>query len=165
MRRTGLAFLAAFAVLIGGSASGGAQSAVRHTIFMSLVEIKGATTVDKLAPPTVQAKDLSKGYDFKGPGSDKASPQRWEVSSYAFTPAWATVRQGDEVDLTAFVVNGDEHEISINDPSGAVVVPKAKWQRGREYQIRFVAAKPGAYHLLCSSHAPSMTATFYVLPK
>lgn len=67
--------------------------------------------------------------------------------------------------LTAFVVNGDEHEVWVNDPDGATVVPKARWQRGREYQMRFVAEKPGAYQLLCSDHAPSMTATFYVLPR
>lgn len=166
MNRIALALIVTLALVAAPAADGGTQAPARHTVFVRLVEIKGSTSADKLAPPTVNPKDLSKGYEFKGPGvADTAAPQRWEVSSYLFVPAWVTVRQGDEIVLTAFVVNGDEHEVWVNDPDGATVVPKARWQRGREYQMRFVAEKPGAYQLLCSDHAPSMTATFYVLPR
>ncbi len=96
---------------------------------------------------------------------DKNAPQKWEVSSYIFSPAFVTVRQGDEVVLTTFVVNGDEHEMWVTAPDGARAVPRTKWNRGREYTVRFLADKVGAYQLTCSSHAPSMTATFLVLPK
>jgi hypothetical protein len=39
------------------------------------------------------------------------------------------------------------------------------WQRGREYQVPFVAEKAGTYHLKCFVHAPTMTATILVLPR
>ena len=71
-----------------------------HIIFMTVVELKGATTTDKLAPPPVNPNDLSKGYEFKSPGqADKSNPKKWEVSSYLFSPGFITVRQGDTVNL------------------------------------------------------------------
>jgi plastocyanin len=166
MSRLFIAAIAALTLVVAVSSDTGAQSKATHTVFVSLVEIKGGTTADKLQPPTLNPQDLSKGYEFKGLGAaDKNSPQRWEVSTYMFAPGYVTVRQGDEVVVTAFVVNGDEHEVWINAPDGTTVVPKTKWNRGREYRASFVAEKPGAYQLLCSNHAPSMTATFFAIPK
>lgn len=137
-----------------------------HTIFMSAVELKGATTADALAPPTVNPKELSKGYEFKPPGvADKSDRKKWEVSSYRFAPGFVTVRQGDTVNLTVFIINGDEHEVGITDPDGREVASKAKWNRGREYKVSFVAKKVGSYHLTCSTHAPTMAVTFFVLPR
>ena len=108
----------------------------------------------------------SKGYGFKPPGeADKSAPQRWEVSSYLFSPSAVVVRQGDTVVLTAFVVNGDEHEVWVNAPSGQKVVPNTIWNRGREYRMEFVAREIGAYQLVCSHHAPTMTASVLVLPR
>ena len=160
----GLVLLLLF--LLPGQVSGQTAGATTHTIFMAVIEIKGGTSAEKLAPPSVNPKDLSKGYDFKAPGeADKSDPKRWEVSSYMFSPSSVTVRQGDTVKLTVFVVNGDEHDVQINDPDGREVIAKAKWNRGREYQLSFVAKKLGTYHLTCSDHAPTMAATFLVLPK
>ena len=160
----GLVLLLLF--LLPGQVSGQTAGATTHTIFMAVIEIKGGTSAEKLAPPPVNPKDLSKGYDFKAPGeADKSDPKRWEVSSYMFSPSSVTVRQGDTVKLTVFVVNGDEHDVQINDPDGREVIAKAKWNRGREYQLSFVAKKLGTYHLTCSDHAPTMAATFLVLPK
>lgn len=137
-----------------------------HTIFLTALEVKGATTADKLAPPSLDPAELSKGYGFKAPGvADKTSPRKWEVSSYLFSPSFVAVRQGDTVALTVFVVNGDAHEVWITGPDGQKVVPNAKWQRGREYRIAFVAEKAGAYQLMCSEHAPSMIATFLALAR
>lgn len=168
-------FLARLAMLLGtalvavflSSGAGAEQKGpMTHTIFLTALEVKGSTTTDKLAPPSVNPADISKGYGFKGPGqADKSAPQKWEVSSYIFNPAFVTVRQGDEVVLTVFVVNGDEHEMWVTAPDGTKVVPNAKWHRGREYTARFVADKVGAYQLTCSSHAPSMLATFLALPR
>lgn len=136
-----------------------------HTIFMSAIEVKGGTSAEKLAPPAINPKDLSKGYEFKAPGeADKGDPKRWDVSSYMFSPSFVTVRQGDTVRFTVFVVNGDEHEVQVNDPDGREVVSKTKWNRGREYQISFVAKKVGTYHLACSTHAPTMAANIVVVP-
>ena len=158
---------AALVAVFLSSAAGAEQTGpMTHTIFLTALEIKGSTTTDKLAPPSVNPADVSKGYGFKGPGqADKSAPQKWEVSSYIFNPAFATVRQGDEVVLTTFVVNGDEHEVWVTAPDGTKVVPNTKWHRGREYTVRFVAGKVGAYQLTCSEHAPSMAATFLVLPR
>jgi plastocyanin len=114
----------------------------------------------------VNPGDLSKGYELKPPGeADKNDPRRWEVSSYRFDPGFITVNQGDTVKLTVFVVNGDEHDVRIADPQGREVVPMSVWNRGREYQVSFVAKESGAYHLTCSKHAPTMAATFLVLPR
>jgi len=133
---------------------------------VSALEVKGGTTADKLAPPSTNPKDISKGYEFKPPGeADRANPKRWEVSSYLFSPGFVAVRQGDRVNLTVFIVNGDEHESWVTDPDGSYVVPKTIWQRGREYKVSFVAEKIGSYQLTCSNHAPTMAATFFVLPR
>lgn len=155
------------AVLFLLASHGLAQSGrpATHTIFMTALEVKGGTTTDKLAPPSVNPKDLSKGYEFKQPGeADKSNPRRWEVSSYRFDPGFVTVRQGDTVKLIVFVVNGDEHEVRVTDPDGREAVLMKKWNRGREYRVSFVAKKTGAYQLACSTHAPTMAATFLVLP-
>lgn len=154
------------ALFLSGDVGADQKGPMTHTIFLTALEIKGSTTTDKLAPPSVNPADVSKGYGFKGPGqADKNAPQKWEVSSYIFNPAFVTVRQGDEVVLTTFVVNGDEHEVWVTAPDGSKVVPNTKWHRGREYTVRFAAGKVGAYQLTCSEHAPSMLATFLVLPK
>ena len=137
-----------------------------HQIFMTAVEMKGSTTTDTLPPPAVNPIDLLKGYGFKGPGeADKTAPQRWEVASYTFAPGFITVQQGDTVALTAVVVNGDHHDVAVLAPDGQVVVPTAIWQRGREYQVSFVAEKMGTYQLKCFAHAPTMTANILVLPR
>jgi plastocyanin len=137
-----------------------------HTIFMAALEVKGGTSADKLVPPAINPKDLSKGYEFKAPGeADKRDPKRWEVSSYIFSPSFVTVRQGDRVDLTIFVVNGDAHESWITDPDGRKVLTNTTFNRGREYKVSFAAEKVGAYQLTCSEHAPTMAATFLVLPR
>ena len=85
----GRSLILAAVTLLGLSLSAGVsfgQSAgpTTHTIFLTGVEVKGGTTADKLAPPAVNPKDLSRGYDFKRPGeADRQNLQRWEVSSYA----------------------------------------------------------------------------------
>jgi plastocyanin len=154
------------AAWLSGQGAQGQQAPGTHTIFMTAVEIKGSTTADKLAPPAVNPADLSKGYTFKGPGeADKTAPQRWEVSSYMFVPGFITVPQGDSLTLTAFIVNGDQHDVAILSPDGQVAVPTAIWQRGREYRVSFVAEKAGIYQLKCFAHAPTMTANILVMPR
>ena len=158
------------AILLAGwlfARDAGAQGApTTHTIFMTAIELKGTTTADKLAAPPVNPSVLSKGYGFKAQGhADASDAKKWEVSSYTLVPAFVTVRQGDTVTLTVFVVNGDEHEVRITDPEGHEVVPKTIWQRGREYHVSVVAEKPGTYHLTCSAHAPTMNAAVFVLPR
>lgn len=137
-----------------------------HHIFMNAIEVKGATSADKLRPPSENPKDLSKGYGFKAPGQvDPRAPKKWRVASYMFTPAYVTVWQGDTVELAVFVVNGDEHKTRIVAPDGRVVVPETTWNRGRQYEVSFVAEQAGTYQLVCATHAPTMAANFLVLPR
>ena len=153
-------------LLISADAGSQALPGATHTIFVTGIEVKGATTTDKLAPPPVNPAELSKGYGFKRPGeADKNSPQRWEVASYTFSPSYVTIRQGDTVVLTVFLVNGDEHEVMVTSPGGTPVVAKTTWNRGREYRVQFVAERAGPYQLVCSTHAPTMTTTFFALPR
>ena len=64
--------------------------------------------------------------EVKGPGAaDKSDPRKWEVASYIFTPSFVIVRQGDTVKLTAFLVNGDEHEVWVTAPDGRQITPCA----------------------------------------
>jgi plastocyanin len=150
------------------SSSSGAQerAPAAHTVFLTGIEVKGATTADKLAAPSVDPKVLSKGYGFKGPGeADKKAPEKWEVSAYIFSPSFVTVRQGDRVRLYVFLVNGDDHEVFVTAPDGSTPVVKRTWNRGREYQVEFAAEEIGTYQLTCSTHAPTMTTTFFVMPR
>ncbi len=73
--------------------------------------------------------------------------------------------QNDTVKLTVFIVNGDEHDIRVTDPEGREVITMIKWNRGREYNVSFVAKKIGSYQMTCSNHAPTMAATILVLPR
>ncbi|MFQ5851223.1 MAG: hypothetical protein ACE5JU_11630 [Candidatus Binatia bacterium] len=161
---SGLALLGLF--LPTSESLGQATAPTTHTIFMTVIELKGATTADKLAPPPLNPEDLSKGYEFKPPGAaDKSNPKKWQVSSYLFTPGFITVHQGDTVKLTVFIVNGNEHEVGITGPDGREVGARRKWNRGREYKVSFVAEKVGSYQLTCSTHAPTMQSTILVLPR
>ena len=148
---------------------GAPQAATTHTLFMNVVEYKGSTTSEKLAPPQVNPATLSKGYVYKGPGeADKTAPQQWEIDSYAFAPGFVTVPQGDTVAVRVFVVNGDKrdkHEVSVLAPDGQVAVPAATWTRGGEYPVSLKAEKVGTYKLSCAIHGPSMTANILVLPR
>ena len=137
-----------------------------HAIYMTAVEFKGSTTTDKVAPPLIEPANISRGYAYKGPGqADPSAPQRWEVASYQFSPAFVTVQQGDSIMLSVFIANGDHHEVRLTDPDDEAIITKATWDRGREYTAFFEARKLGKYLLTCGTHAPSMTATILVLPR
>lgn len=162
---TAVSVIAVLVLLWGGATNSYSANPTTHTIFINIVEIKGATTTDKLAPPTDNPKDLSKGYGYKAPGdADKNDPKKWEVASYMFSPGFVTARRGDTINLTAFVVNGDKHEVWITDPSGKKVLANVVWNRGRQYEFSFTAQHAGVYELVCSDHAPSMIAKFLILP-
>src|SRR5262249_109136 len=145
---------------------GAQQAATTHTIFMNVVEYKGSTTTEKLAPPQVNPATLSKGYVYKGPGeAEKTAPQQWGNYSHAFAPALVTVPPGDTGAVRVFGGNGDKHEVSVVAPDGQVAVPPATWTRGGEYQVSVKAEKAGTYKLLCAIHGPSMTASILALPR
>ena len=159
--------LAALAIIATACAGGAAKvPAGERTFYVNAIEIKGATSTTKLAPPTVNPEELSKGLALKAPGVfDKADATRWEVSSYQFNPSALTVFQGDRVKLVLFVVNGDKHKDSILDPDGVTVVKEAEHNRGRQYTITFTADKAGFYQLHCEEHKETMHATITVIPN
>lgn len=159
--------LAALAILVTACAGGAAKvTPGERTFYVNAIEIKGATSTTKLAAPTVNPEELSKGYAHKLPGVfDKADATRWEVSSYQFNPSALTVFQGDRVKLVLFVVNGDKHKDSIKDPDGVMVVDETEHNRGRQYEITFTADKAGFYALHCDEHKETMHATITVIPR
>jgi plastocyanin len=168
MKPFGLFTMGMFIGLLFSSNEAMAQESTpaTHIIFMAVVEVKGGTSVEKFAPPPVNPKALSKGYELKTRSeANKSEAKRWEVSSYMFSPNSVTVRQGDTVKLQAIVVDADEHHVRLNDPDGREVIAETKWNYEREHQLSFVAKKIGAYQLTCSDHAPTMAATFLVLPR
>lgn len=145
------------------SASGLALQPGEVTFDVNLIEVKGST--DAIPAPEVDPGDLSKGYRFKAPGEpDPSNPAKWEVSSYMFSPAAMTVAQGDKVTLRIFVVNGDEHTVSVKTPDRTTAVRAEKMNRGREYTLTFTADKAGYYILHCDEHEPTMAGKILVLP-
>ena len=129
---------------------------------MTAIEIKGSTSTDNLAPRRSTPLIYRRAMALKAQVRQIRPPHSCGKSP---APGFITVPQGDTVTLTAFVVNGDHHDVAVLAPDEQVVVPTALWQRGREYQVSFVAEKAGTYHLKCFAHAPTMTANILVLPR
>lgn len=132
--------------------------------YVTGVEWKGTTNTGDLAAPSVNPADLSDGYGFDPPGNDPSNPKNWTVETYVWTPGSMTVYEGDRVDLTFFIVNGNKHETWVEGADGAEVVKESEMNRGREYSKSFTASQAGVYRLICNTHEPSMTAYIQVLP-
>jgi plastocyanin len=166
MRRLVVILAVLFAGPLLGEVSAQPGPAPIHRIFLSAVEFRGTTTRDTLAPPPLNPARASRGYEYKGPGdADPSNPQKWEVASNQFAPAWAIVPEGASVVMSVFIVNGDHHEVTLTAPDGQPLISKVTWERGREYTVYFVASQIGAYRLTCATHEPTMTATIPVLSR
>jgi len=150
-------------LVIAGCASSGLGLEGSEVLFdVSIIEIKGAT--DGIAPPDKHPEDLSAGYRFKPPGEyDESNPDKWQVSTYLFSPSAFTVVQGDKVTLRTFVINGDEHTVWLEAPDGTKI-DETVMNRGREYNFNFTVDQAGYYTLNCTEHEPTMSATILVLP-
>ncbi len=154
------------AVLLFSACSGGgtAPPEAERVFYVNAIEIKGAT--DGIAPPPINPQSLEETFSYRGPGVfDASNPDKWQVSSYQFNPSALTVFQGDTVKLLLFVVNGDLHVDRVEDPDGQVVFPEEKHNRGRQYEISFVAEKAGVYQLRCAEHAEAMRLLMTVIPR
>lgn len=77
-RLTMVAAAALVAIFLSRSAGAEQRGPMTHTIFLTALEVKGSTTTDKLAPPSVNPADVSKGYGFKGPGRGPREQERRE---------------------------------------------------------------------------------------
>ena len=132
------------------------------TFDVELIEIKGAT--DGISAPSDNPAELSTGYRFTPPGDfDAENPDKWQVSTYMFSPGALSVFQGDAVTLRMFGVNGDEHVLSLVAPDGSTIATETI-NRGREVEITFDADQAGYYELICANHAPTMQTPIQVVP-
>jgi len=134
-------------------------------IEVTAFEVKGTTNTDDLAVPDVDPKTLSAGFGYNAPGFDEDSPNNWRVASYMWTPGNMVAFQGDSIDLHTFVLNGNFHNVWVEDPDGTKVVQDIEMNRGRSYNLEFDATEAGVYKLVCSTHGPTMTAEIVVIPQ
>ena len=150
------ALLAVMALALGAcSTAGAAPSDV--TFDLSVIEIKGAT--DGIDAPSVDPTTLSLGYGYKPPGEyDAENPAKWQVATYMFNDTSLSVVEGDDVTLRIFGINGDAHEMWVEAPDGTKVTDVVTLNRGRELTLEFTAEELGHYKVICSTHAPTMTA-------
>ncbi|MCH8088328.1 MAG: hypothetical protein IIC81_10855 [Chloroflexi bacterium] len=95
---------------------------------------------------------------------DSSNPDKWRVATYVFTPGTMTVYEGDTVELTTFIVNGNYHFTRLVAPDGTEV-DAIEMNRGREYKLSFVADQAGTYQLICDTHAPTMRAYITAVPR
>lgn len=160
----GILFVLALSLLSGCAASGAVGLSPSSVTFdVSVIEIKGAT--DGIPAPDVDPATLSAGYRFKPPGEyDADNPDKWQVSTYMFSPASIVVAQGDKVTLRTFVINGDQHTVWLEAPDGSTAAVSVVMNRGREYSFSFTANQAGYYTLHCVEHDPTMRATILALP-
>ncbi len=144
-----------FTALLAAGCGGSSVAPSEVTIDISIIEIKGAT--DGISAPDVDPESLSSGYRFKPPGEyDENNPDKWQVSTYLFSPSAFAVLQGDTVTLRTFVVNGDEHTVWLEAPDGQNL-GELTMNRGREYSFTFTAEQVGYYILHCDEHEPTMS--------
>ena len=148
---TAIALISLFAVC--GVAVPSDADAMKRTITMAAVELKGGTTVDKTPFPTTSLPE-GKGYELKPPAEDG----RWEVSAYRWEPSQIIVNHGDEVTLEIIGVNGAVHHAVIEGYDLDFTV-----KRGELTTVTFVADKPGVFALRCGDHPPSMVGEVIVL--
>ena len=150
-------------VLVAACSTPSSVTPSNVTFDVELIEVKGAT--DGLAPPETDPKTLSAGYGYTAPGDfNTDKPDQWQVGTYMYSPGAMSVIQGDMVTLRVFGVNGDEHAMFVRAPDGSTVVDAFTVNRGREVTVTFTADQSGHYKIVCSSHAPTMTADILSIP-
>ena len=149
----------------GDSYADSLPEAAARDVQVTAFEIKGATSASQLAPPDVDPATLSSGYGFKNVGDYEPDSDNWQVASYMWSPGEITAFEGDTLNLNIFVLNGNVHQTLVEGPDGDTVVAPIELNRGREYQISVPVTKEGVYKLICTTHAPTMTAEIVVLPR
>ena len=125
-----------------------------QTIYMSAIEPKGTTNVEK-EPFPEEALPEGGGYALKEPNEDGD----WVVETYVWLPGEVTVREGDEVNLQILGVNGSLHTAFIEGYDEQFEVT-----RGALTEVAFTADQPGVFRIVCTIHQPSMTGRLIVLP-
>ena len=126
----------------------------QKTFYMTAIEPKGTTSVDKEPFPAV-ALPAGGGYALK-PVNEEG---KWTVETYRWNPSVIVVNEGDEVTLEILGVNGALHPATIEGYGIDFTV-----QRGQLTTVTFIADKAGTFRIACSTHVPSMTGQLIVLP-
>ncbi len=154
-RRASLIIIAAATLLWSGLAPS-SPGAEERVIYMTAIEPKGATTVDREPFPTTKLPQGA-GYVRKSPDATG----RWEISAYQWSPAIVVVQQGDRVTLEIIGINGASHAAHIDQyhPEHFVV------KRGEITRIQFTADTPGTFKIHCQVHEPGMVGYLVVLPR
>jgi plastocyanin len=161
MRKQGIVVLALMSIVLAACGDDGGAEPSEVTFNISAIEIKGST--NGIEAPSVDPATLSNGYGFDPPGEYSADdPTRWQVESYLYSPGAMAATQGDDITLRFFGVNGDEHVMFVQAPDGSQVGDTVTLNRGRELAVEFTADQLGHYQIICSTHAPTMTADLYV---
>jgi hypothetical protein len=122
---------------------------------VAAVEPKGGVTIDKEPFPS-EALPAGGGYVLSKPDANN----RWEVSTYLWTPGQIIVNEGDEVTLEFVGINGATHPTTIKGLGKAFLL-----RRGSVTRVNFVADKVGTFPIECATHRPSMTAEIIVLAR
>jgi plastocyanin len=149
-------WISALAVAAAGILLMPTNAAAEKRVFtIAAVEPKGGATVDK-EPFSTDGLPGGGGYVLNKPDANN----RWEVSTYLWTPGQIIVNQGDEVTLEFVGINGAAHPTSIKGFDKSFVL-----KRGTVTRVSFVADKPGVFPIECHTHRPSMTAEIIVLPR
>lgn len=130
-------------------------AAEKRFFTVAAVEPKGGVTTDK-EPFPVEALPVGGGYVLNKPDSNN----RWEVSTYLWTPGQIIVNEGDEVTLEFVGINGASHPTTIKGFGKNFLL-----KRGSATRVSFVANKAGVFPIECATHRPSMTAEIIVLPR
>jgi plastocyanin len=149
-----LAMIALVIAACTGTASAQLQPGER-TIYLTAIEPKGSTHVDKEAFPGATLPPGG-GYILKAPDDTGT----WVVETYVWLPSQITVIEGDKVTLQVLGVNGAVHPSRIE---GYDISFEAK--RGQLTTVTFTADKPGVFKIICDAHQPTMTGSLIVLPK
>lgn len=130
-------------------------AAEKRFFTVAAVEPKGGVTTDK-EPFPAEALPAGGGYVLNKPDGNN----RWEVSTYLWTPGQIIVNEGDEVTLEFVGINGASHPTTIKGFGKNFLL-----KRGSATRVSFVANKAGVFPIECATHRPSMTAEIIVLPR
>lgn len=98
--------------------------------------------------------------EYKGTFPDGHPKAGQKVEAYRWDPGTIVARQGEELELHFYGINGNSHDFTIE---GYAI--NGKVMRGEETIVTLKADKSGLFHLVCATHPPRMTADLIVLPK
>jgi len=123
-----------------------------RTIYMAALEPRGTANPDEAMP--TDPLPPGGGYIVR-PTADGL----WEAVSYRWEPGTIIARQGEEITLEIFGINGRRHDVTVEAFGQSATV-----ERGRLARVTFTPDRTGMFTVVCTIHQPTMTADLVVLP-